>query len=105
MECKLLLEKIQQERRARGYSRRDIGRILGISGQQVYAIEKGVTPLKMTYFFSLCEAFQVSPQEFFANLVPEKCCSLAVRIAALPERERLILQNLVMLMELPTNGL
>ena len=40
MEYKLLLEKIQQERRAHGYSRRDIGRILGISGQQVYAIEK-----------------------------------------------------------------
>jgi transcriptional regulator with XRE-family HTH domain len=101
----LFLKKIQHERISRNISMEEMARALGISKQQWYNLEKGKTQIKMPLFFAICTFWNLSPQEFFGGILPNSYFSLAAKIFTLPEREFLIIQNLIMLLELAPNEL
>lgn len=100
MKYETLLKKLRDERIRQKVSLRKMGSALGITGQQVCAIEKGRTPLKVEYFFSMCDLLHISPRAMFEDLPEEKYICLARRMQNLNQRDYLILCNLITLIEL-----
>ena len=104
MQYELVLKKIHDERVRQKVSLRKVGRVLGISAQQVSAIEKGRSPLKMKYFLLICQILKTHPYTFFQEKSQEKCIALAEKIERLSQRDYLLISNLITLMGSPENN-
>lgn len=101
-----LLRELKEMRIKKEISLQEMGRRLGISGQQVYAIETGKTPLKMPTYFSICKVLDISPRELLSgNVTVGEIRSLLKSIECLSERDFLIIRNLIMLMNLSQKDL
>lgn len=105
MQYELVLKKIHDERVRQKVSLRKVGRVLGITAQQVSAIEKGRSPLKMEYFLLICEILKTHPYTFFQEKYKEQCIALAEKIERLPQRDYLMISNLITLMSMPENDI
>ena len=101
-----LLHELKETRIKKEISLQELGRRLGLSGQQVHAIETGKTPLKMPTYFSICRILQVSPRELISgNVTVGETRSLLKSIECLSERDFFIIRNLIMLMQLSQKDL
>ena len=98
MQYEFVLKKIHDERVRQKVSLRKVGRVLGITAQQVSAIERGRSPLKMEYFLLICQMLKIHPYTFFQEKYKEECIALAEKIERLPQRDYWIISNLIMLM-------
>ena len=95
-----LLRRIREERQKQGISLRDLGKLLGVSGQYISMIERGKAPLKMEDFFKICEAFHISFVEILIEEADKIACkTLAEKIYALSERDIKILTNMIEMMQ------
>lgn len=104
MQYEIVLKKIHDERVRQKVSLRKVGKVLGISGQQVSAIEKGRSPLKMEYFLLICQILKTHPYVFFREEYKEKCIALAEKIERLPQRDYWVISNLINLMSTPEDN-
>ena len=95
-----IVRRIREERKKQGVSLRDLGKMLGMSGQYLSMIERGASPLKMEDFFKICQALERNP----IIMIREKeditvCETLAEKICALSNRDFQILTNIIDLMQ------
>ena len=104
MQYEIVLKKLHDERVRQKVSLRKVGRLLGISAQQVSAIEKGRSPLKMEYFLLICQILKTHPYTFFQDKYKEKCIALAEKIERLPQRDYWVISNLITLMSTPEDN-
>ena len=101
-----LLRELKEIRIQKGISLQEMGRRLGITGQQVYAIEMGKTALKMPTYFAMCEVLTISPRELMrGDIAIGDSRSLLKSIECLSERDFLIVRDLIILMGLSKKDL
>ncbi len=105
MEYSTVLKKLKEERIAQKISLYSLAKHVGVTAQQLSAIERGLTPLKMPYFLLICDYLSISPSRFFEEKPSESAISLAKRLEQLQARDYLLIANLITLMSLPTNAL
>ncbi|MBQ8352493.1 MAG: helix-turn-helix transcriptional regulator [Clostridia bacterium] len=105
MEYCAILKKLREERVSRKISLYVLANHVGLTAQQLSAIERGLTPLKMSCFLSICEYFSISPSRFLEETPSESAISLAKKLERLQARDYLLIANLITLMSLPTNAL
>lgn len=95
-----LLRRIREERQKQGISLRDLGKLLGVSGQYISMIERGKAPLKMEDYLRICEFFDISVIKILMQEAEkEGCATLAEKIYALSERDAKILTNMIEMMQ------
>ena len=61
MNYKKFLLQLKTVRKQKGFSLRKLGNAIGITGQYLFAIENGRSPLKMKDYISICEVLEISP--------------------------------------------
>lgn len=105
MEYSEIIQKLKQERIAQKKSLRNLAQRLGVSAALLSSIERGITPLKMSQFLSICECLGVSPSDFLEDKPQESALALAKKMEQLPPRDYLMLGNLIMLMSASTDEL
>ena len=106
MDYKIFLQRLKSERKKRGISLREMGEILGVTGQYVSLWENNRAPLKMKDYFSICKILNVPLRDLLEDEKrKEECQSIAKRLEGLPERDLKIIKELLMLMEFTTEDL
>ena len=94
-----LLQKIKELRRQQGFSLRDFGQMLGVSGQYVSMIERGKAPLKMDDYLLICKMLGVSPAKMLMDEEEKNVCkTLAEKIYALSEKDYAVITSMIELM-------
>lgn len=100
------LQEIRTLRRSRGFSQKEMGERIGITGQMVSAIERGAIELKVRDYIAMCEVLKISPKDLFDGEVSRgECQGVEERLNNLSERDFRIIKDLLMLMELSKNDL
>ena len=100
MTSEILLKQIRQERRRQRISLRDMGRKLGVSGQYISMIERGLAPLKIDDYFKICQFLQISPSLMLVEEEQRKeRKTLAEKVDALSERDFQIIMNVIEMMQ------
>ena len=85
---------------------REVGNAIGITGQQVSVIERGITELKMKDYFLICDVLKISPRELIDGDIPRgEYQTVVEKLRNLNERDFRIIRDLIMLMELPKEEL
>lgn len=100
MTIESVLKRIREERIKQGISLRALGEQLGVSGQYLSMMERGITPLKMEDYLKICQILKVSPATILAQERDiEKREILAGKIYALSERDFSIVRSIIQLMQ------
>ena len=100
MTSESVLKRIREERIKQGISLRALGEQLGVSGQYLSMMERGITPLKMDDYLKICQILKVSPATILAREGDiKKREILAGKICALSERDFSIIRNIIQLMQ------
>lgn len=58
-------ERLMQMRREKGSSQTDIGKVVGVSYQQIQKYEKGRNRISVSRLWRICEYLNVTPNHFF----------------------------------------
>lgn len=100
------LQDLRALRRSKGISQKEMGKKIGITGQMVSAIERGVIELKIRDYITMCEVLRISPKDLFdGDFSKGEYRGVEVRLSNLSERDFRIIKDLMMLMELSKNDL
>lgn len=100
MTSESILKRIREERIKQRISLRALGERLGVSGQYLSMMERGITPLKMEDYLKICQILKVSPATILAKGGDiKKREILAEKIYSLSERDFSIVRNIIELMQ------
>ena len=99
------LKRLKEARCAKKISLKQIAALLGVTPSHISAIENGRTPLKVIHLLKICDFLEIPPSFLIDEAPAQKYISAAKKLESLPQREFLIINNLIMLMQLPPNGL
>ena len=106
MDYEKFLKELRKIRKRKGVSLRVVGNALGVTGQQVSAIERGITELKMRDYFLICDILKISPRALIEGDIPKgEYLKVVERLNNLNERDFRIIRDLIMLMELSADDL
>ncbi|MBR1974664.1 MAG: helix-turn-helix transcriptional regulator [Clostridia bacterium] len=106
MDYNFFLQELRKTRKRKGISLREVGNAIGITGQQVSVIERGITELKMKDYFLICDVLKISPRELIDGDIPRgEYQTVVEKLRNLNERDFRIIRDLIMLMELPKEEL
>jgi len=67
MDYETILKELKKERMKQRISLREIGKKMGVSGQQIHFFESGHTSLKLKDYLTLCDILGVSPRRFIGG--------------------------------------
>ena len=59
--------QIREERLGRGLTQRELGRTIGVSGQQIEKYEKGMDTIPLHRLFTLAQLFRRTPESFWTD--------------------------------------
>ena len=101
-----VVAELKRLRKERKLSLRKVGLGVGVTGQQIFAIEQGQAQLKLNDFLLYCQVLCVNPKDIL-----EKCCPkeeryyVAQQLNPLSDRDFRIIKDLILLMSLQTEDL
>lgn len=96
----IVLKRIREERKRQRISLQTLAKKLGVTGQYVSMMERGITSLKMEDYLKICQALNVNPIKILiCDENKKKAETLAEKIYSLSERDFDILVNIIELMQ------
>ncbi len=90
----ILSEKLATERKKKGMSQEDLASKLGVTRQAVSKWESGQSEPDITTLSKICDAFEISIQQFFADDEPHK----PVKPSSQNDRSRALIMMQIMLL-------
>lgn len=101
-----VIEELKRLRKERKLSLRKVGAGIGVTGQQMFAIEHRQTQLKLNDFLLYCKVLSINPKDILEKCRPKgERYYVAQQLNDLSERDFRIIKDLILLMSLQTEDL